>query len=166
MKCPALAFVFAVPALAAAQPGPALKAKLPDLAWISGHWANDEGGTLSEEVWTAPAGDSMLGMWRFVAGSKVKVLEILTLTEADEGVTLRLRHFDPRLVGREDKERAVELKLVRLQGREAEFEGAAYSGEGRVRLTYRRVDDQSLAVTLDKGGKKEEFSFKKRRAQP
>lgn len=34
-----------------------------------------------------------------------------------------------------------------------------------VRLTYRRVDDQSLSVTLDKGGKKEEFSFK-RRARP
>ena len=164
MKRLALALVLAVPSLAAAQAGPG-EVRLSDLGWIAGHWVNDEGGNLSEEVWTAPVGDSMVGMWRFVADGKVKIFEILTRTEDEGGVSLRLRHFDPRLVGREDKDRPVELKVVKLQGREVVFEGEESSGQGRVRLTYRRVDDASLAVTLDKAGKKEEFSFK-RRAHP
>ena len=164
MKRLALVWVLGVPALATAQPSPR-PVRLADLAWIAGHWTNEDGGNLSEEVWSAPAGDSMLGMWRFVAGGKVKVFEILTLTEAEDGVRLRLRHFDPRLVGREEKDRPVELRAVALEGREVVFEGEEYSGQGRLRLTYRRPDDASLAVTLDKAGKKEEFTFK-RRAHP
>jgi hypothetical protein len=109
----------------------------------------------------------MQGMWRFVAAGKVQIFELLTITESGDGVVLRLRHFDPRLVGREEKDRAVELPLIELRGPEAVFEGTDYSGQGRVRLTYRRVDDQSLTVTLDKGGKKEDFRFKlARRARP
>lgn len=140
---------------------PAAPARLSDLAWIGGRWVNEDGGDLSEEVWTDPAGDSMLGMWRLVSGGKVQIFEILTLTEVAEGVTLRLRHFDPRLVGREDKERAVELRLVALEGRSATFEGTEYSGKGRLRLTYRRPDDKSLFVTLEKEGGSEQFRFER-----
>jgi hypothetical protein len=41
------------------------------------------------------------------------------------------------------------------------FEGAEYGGSGTVRLTYRGGGD-SLTGVLDKGGKKEEFRFRRR----
>ena len=94
MKILALAFVMAAPALAGAQGGPGVKATLADLAWIAGHWVNEEGGDLSEEVWTAPTGDSMQGMWRYVAAGRVKIFEALTIVEDAEGVTLRLRRAE------------------------------------------------------------------------
>jgi uncharacterized protein DUF6265 len=135
--------------------------RLADLAWMAGRWIDDAGGNLSEEIWAAPVGDSMMGMWRYVAGGKVRIFEMLTIGEHEGGLAMRLRHFDPRLAGREDKERPVVLKLVRLANREAAFEGTEYSGTGTVRLTYRRPSDDTLAVTLDKAGGKEEFRFRR-----
>ena len=91
--------------VAAAQSTPApAKAVLTDLAWLAGHWVDDSGGDLSDETWTVPFGDSMLGMWRYVEAGKAKVFELLAMTAEPEGVVLRLRHFDPRLIAREDKE--------------------------------------------------------------
>jgi hypothetical protein len=135
--------------------------RLADLAWIAGRWIDDSGGNLSEEIWAAPAGDSMMGMWRYVSGGKVRIFEMLTIGEHEGGLALRLRHFDPKLAGREDKERPVVLRLVRLGDREAAFEGTEYSGNGTVRLTYRRPSEDTLAVTLDKAAGKEEFRFRR-----
>lgn len=132
---------------------------LADLAWIAGRWLDTSPGSLSEEVWTAPSGDSMLGMWRFVSGGRARIFELLTITTGEGGIALRLRHFDPLLVGREDKERPVVLKLVHRAEREAAFEGPEYAG--RVRITYRRTEDEGLTVTLEKGGTKEEFRFRR-----
>jgi len=41
------------------------------------------------------------------------------------------------------------------------FIARRYSGTGIVRLTYRRPSDDTLAVTLDKAGGKEEFRFRR-----
>jgi hypothetical protein len=77
-------------------------------------------------------------------------------------VVLRLRHFDPRLVAREEKERAVELLLVAKGPGEAVFEGPEYGAKGVVRLTYRRPTDDTLVGILEKEGRKEEFRFRRR----
>jgi hypothetical protein len=135
---------------------------LDQVSWIAGHWVNDDDGTLSEEVWTTPSGGSMLGMWRYVSDGKVRIYELLAISATPEGLVFRLRHFDPAFVGREDKDRALALKLARFEGRLAAFEGSEYSGQGTVRLTYRAKGEDGLGVTLDKGGKSEEFVFKRR----
>ena len=140
--------------------GPA-RTSLADVAWIAGHWEDRSDGSLSEEVWTAPEGDSMLGMWRLVLGGKAKVLELLTISVTQEGVVLRLRHFDSALVAREEKTQAIVLKAIRHAPGEVAFEGPAVGAEGTVRITYRKIGDDALAVTLEKAGKKEEFGFKR-----
>lgn len=139
---------------------------LADVAWIAGHWEDRSGGDLSEEVWTAPEGDSMLGMWRLVLGGKARVLELLTLASTEEGVVLRLRHFDPALVAREEKAQAVVLKAVRRVPGGVLFEGPSVGAEGQVRLTYRKAGEDGLAVTLEKAGKTEEFAFKRAAEAP
>jgi hypothetical protein len=141
---------------------PPIKASLADVSFIAGHWVGGEAGELSEEVWSAPEGDSMMGMWRFTSKGQVKIYELLTLTTEGENVVLRLRHFNPDLVAREDKERPVELPLVAKSPREAVFEGPEYNVKGTVRLTYRRPTDDTLTGTLEKEGKKQEFRFRRR----
>ena len=136
-------------------------ATLADLSWFAGRWIDDAGGNLSEETWTAPSGDSMQGMWRYVVGGKTQIYEILTITAEDGGLVMRLRHFDPKLVGREDKATPVVLKLVASKERTAAFEGPEVGGSGLVRLTYSRPADGTLAVTLEKGGKREGFTFRR-----
>jgi hypothetical protein len=154
-----LAHGLSVHAAAAAPPVPAT---LADVSFITGHWIGGEGGDLSEEVWSAPEGDSMMGMWRYVAKGRTRIYEILTLTADGPGVVLRIRHFDPQLVAREEKDRAVELPLVAKGPREAVFEGPEHGVKGTVRLTYRQTDDGALAAVLEKEGKKEEFRFRRK----
>jgi Domain of unknown function (DUF6265) len=149
-----------LPARAGAPPPP-VPATLGDVAFMAGHWIGRE-PDLSEEVWSAPEGDSMVGMWRYVAKGRTRIYEILTLTAEGPNVVLRLRHFDPKLVAREEKDRAVELPLVAKGPREAVFEGPEYEVKGSVRLTYRRADDDTLTCVLEKEGTKQEFRFRRR----
>ena len=150
----------AVPA--AGEAPPPLPATLADVAFMAGRWIGGEPGDLSEEVWSAPEGDSMMGMWRYVAKGRIRILEMLTLTSEGLNVVLRIRHFDPKLVAREEKNRAVELPLVAKGPREAVFEGPEYDAKGTVRLTYRRGGDDSLTAVLEKEGTRQEFRLRRR----
>ncbi len=158
-----LALASATSTLAQTAPAPS-RAVLSDLSWMTGRWVDDSGGNLSEEIWSAPSGDSMMGMWRYVAGGQVRIFEILTISVEPTGIVMRLRHFDPDLVAREDKGTPVALALVGWKPREAAFEGPAVGAPGTVRLTYRRPSEDTLTSTLEKDGKKQEFTF--RRAKP
>ena len=131
------------------------------MAWIAGHWVDDSEGALSEEVWAAPSGDSMIGMWRYVAKGKLQIFELLSITEEEGGPVFRLRHFDPRMVAREEKDKPLALKLVSFKDGEAAFEGPGQPA-GTVRLTYRRTGADALSVTLDKDGSSQAFQFRRK----
>ena len=137
------------------------RAVLSDLTWMSGRWVDESGGNLSEEIWSEPSGDSMMGMWRYVKGGQVAIFEILTITVEPSGIVLRLRHFDPELAAREDKTTPVELAMVGWNDREAAFEGPAVGGGGHVRLTYRSPSKDELVSVLEKDGRKQEFTFRR-----
>ena len=146
----------------AAPPAAPVRAVLADVAWIAGHWVDDSGGNLSEEVWVAPSGDSMIGMWRYVASGKLRISEALSILQDGTGLAFRLRHFDPRMVAREEKDDPLVLRLISRGDREAVFEGPG-KPTGTVRLTYRQPAPDSLRVTLDKEGSSQAFEFRRRR---
>jgi hypothetical protein len=152
--------------LQAAPPPEPVSATLADVAFMTGHWVDDADSHLSEEIWTEPSGDSMLGMWRYVDKGQARIFELLSLKAEGGLVYLRLRHFDPRFVGREDKAAPVELRLVAKATDSAVFEGPESGGSGRVRLTYRRAGADALVSVLEKGGPPQEFSFRRRSARP
>jgi hypothetical protein len=168
MKTPSLAALFFAAVILAASPVPAQPAPKPtpakrtlaDLTFLSGHWVEVTGRNLSEEIWTLPAGDSMAGVWRYVEEGRVRVLELLVIRQEAGGPVLRLRHFDPDLVAREEKGAPVILPLVAVEKQSARFEEPGASGAGTVSLAYRR-DGETLAVTLTKAGKVEEFRFRR-----
>ena len=135
-------------------------ASLSKLDWLAGRWVDDSGGNLSEEIWTAPSGDSILGTWRLVVKGQIKLSEILTIQAEGQTLVLRLRHFDAKLVGREEKDKPLELTLAGWNEREARFEGPGSDGQG-LALTYRHPDADTLSCTVELRGKKEEFTFKR-----
>jgi len=145
-----VAFLGFVPVAALA----ASPATLSDFGWLAGRWIDDSGGNVSEETWTAPSGDAMQGMWRYVTDGKARIYEILTISEEDGGLVMRVRHFDPRLVAREEKSAPVVLKLVSSADRMAAFEGPEPNGPTIIRLTYASLSEGTLNVTLEKDGKK------------
>jgi hypothetical protein len=148
--------------LHAAQPAP--PPRLSELAWLEGYWRDEFGGALSEEIWTAPSGDSIVGVWRWSQDGKVRIFEILAIKAEESGLVLRLRHFDPKLIASEEKDRPLVWYLVRSAAREAVFEGKDSAGKGIIRLTYRRPDEDTLIAVLEKEGKPYEFRY--RRVRP
>ena len=72
-------------ALVSVSPGIAAeggRASLDDLAWMAGSWASRDGGKVSEEHWTAPAGGMMLGVHRDLEGGRA-AFEFLRIEERD-----------------------------------------------------------------------------------
>lgn len=74
-------------------------ARLTYLSWFAGRWVDDTGGNLSEETGTAPSGDSIEGMWRYVDGGKTRIYELLTITSEEDGARLRAVDFPPPTLG-------------------------------------------------------------------
>ena len=81
-----LAVLFAAPAGAAAEGSPTRS--LADLSWMAGSWASSEGGKVSEEHWTKPAGGLMLGVHRDMASGGAKTaFEFLRIEESSGKIT-------------------------------------------------------------------------------
>ena len=164
MKTAALSVaLWALTGLAGAQGVPTTA--IGDLAWMAGRWMDDSGGDVSEETWLPPSGDCMVGMWRWVSGGKAKLYEFLTMTQDADEIAFRLRHFDRRSVGWEDKDEPLVLRLVASKEKEAVFEGSGTAGF--LRLTYRRTADDALVSVLERGtsekdAKRQEFRFRRK----
>ncbi len=64
------------------------------LGFLTGTWTGKMGEDLVDETWSAPSGDSIIGMFRWQAGGKETTMwELLAITKEADGPTLRLRHF-------------------------------------------------------------------------
>lgn len=145
--------------LLSAQPVPAT---LAEASFVAGHWLSEEDGVRSEEVWTAPAGDGMVGTWRLVVKGEARVLELLSIRAEGGSLVMRLRHFDAALVGREERDRPLVLPLVKKGDGLLRFEGPRVDGgAGPITLTYRRTAEGGLEVTLEKDGKAQPFTFRR-----
>lgn len=63
--------------------------------FLAGAWKGTIQEDLVEEHWSEPAGDALIGMFRWVGkDGKTRLYELLTIRIEAEGPTLRLRHFD------------------------------------------------------------------------
>ncbi len=135
-------------------------ATLAQVAWIAGDWQGEAGpGALSQEVWAAPAGDCMMGMWRLVIDGKVKLFETLSITQEEGGPVLRLRHFGRDGVGWEERDKPLTLKVDQIGEGVVAFAGPGRSGP--LRIVYRRTGDDTMMVAVEKNEGSEEFSFRR-----
>jgi|HubBroStandDraft_1064217.scaffolds.fasta_scaffold03776_2 hypothetical protein len=125
---------------------------LTDLAFMSGHNRGEYEGGIVDEHWSEPAGDSMMGMYRYIRNGKVQIYELLVIEQTAKGLVLRLWHFDPGLGAHEDKSEVLSYPLVRFANGEAVFERPDKTG----RLTYRAVGRAVLEATIENAGKKTE----------
>jgi len=125
-----------------------------ELSWISGRWQSAGGRAQVEEHWTQPAGGSMLGMSRTVAGDKTVEFEYLRIEQRDDGIYY-VAHPKARCPG-------TDFKLTRLSGQEAVFENPQHDFPKRI--IYRRAED-SLTATIDGGEGTKQTSYAYRRVK-
>jgi len=136
------------------------KPGLDDLSFISGLWETEWGGGLGEEHWSARSGDSMVGTFRFIKEGKARFYELMLIEQTATGLVLRLKHFNPGLVGWEEKAQVYSYSLIEYQKDKAVFEVEDKTS----RLTFQRTSKEALSVQLDqsRNGKQsaQEFKFK------
>jgi hypothetical protein len=150
---------FAIPFPVQAQPP--TEAKTPaGVEWLAGSWQGSIGEDRVEESWLPPVGSSMAGLFRWTKGGKVYLYELLTLEETDDGLTLKLKHFGPGLVGWEDKAASVVFDLVETSDGRAVFDQRGGDGS---RITYRRGGDGAMTATFqERGGPELVFEYSRR----
>ncbi|WP_373049297.1 DUF6265 family protein [Vulgatibacter sp.] len=122
-------------------------AALENLRFLTGTWRGERDGMFIEEVWTAPVGNSQLGVARVLEGPEPRDLEAAILHQSEDRLVLHLRHFGAVADRLEERGAKTAWRLVRHGPAEAIFEPM---GEEKVRrITYRR-DGEALTVTLDR----------------
>ena len=117
---------------------PSGRASLADMAWLAGSWEGTGLDGLSSENWGKPAGGMMMGSYRLVKEGKPVFFEALFLFEQEGTLILRLKHFHPNLVGWEEKDKTVDFKFVKKDGKRMFFSG----------LTFDRTNPRELAIFL------------------
>ena len=133
------------------------KATIEDIAWLAGHWKGTALGGVTEEIWSPPMANSMMGSYRLIKNDTLVIFyEIVTITEDKGSLALRLKHFNKDLTGWEEKNEVREFKLVKKEKNKLWFEG----------MTFEVIDENNfrvfLAIQKKNGGVIEEiFPYKK-----
>jgi len=63
--------------------GAQTKATVEDLSWLSGCWQGRQGAATIEEMWSKPAGTTMLGVGRTVSNNRTVSFEFMQFREQD-----------------------------------------------------------------------------------
>lgn len=109
--------------------------RVGDLAWLSGSWANEDEGRWTEEHWTAPRGQLMLGVGRSGAANRPVGFEYLRIQPDEDGTPV---YFAAPGGGE-----ATAFRLVTVDSTMAVFENPDHDYPQRIR--YRREGSQLFA---------------------
>jgi Domain of unknown function (DUF6265) len=115
------------------------KAGIERLEWMSGCWVLDDGKERTEETWMKPAGRSMLGMSRTVAGRETVFTEHIQIREADGQIAY--------IVALEMSAKPTVFKLIKNSNDEVVFENPAHDFPQRI--IYRRESADALFARIE-----------------
>jgi hypothetical protein len=127
------------------------KATIEEVAWIVGEYDCPAFGGVAHEVWTKPRGGNMIGAFQLVDGDNISFYEIMSIVEKDGSLLLRLKHFDTELKGWEEKDETVDFPLVKIDAKNAYFDGLTFEYVSRKRM--------NVYVAIDHDGEVEEALF-------
>lgn len=126
-------------------------ATIEDMKWLAGTWRGKGMGGTVEEIWSEPQAGVMMGMFRFMQEGKLQMLELMTLSEKDGVISLKVKHFSPDMVSWEEKEKFVEFPWIEKDDKGCYFEGITFA-----------PDQNRLAIYVamkGKEGKMDEIRF-------
>lgn len=122
----------------------------PPFAWMAGTWTAQQGRAVFEETWLPPAGMSLLGMSRTVAGGRMVAFEYLRIIE---------RNGETFYVAQPNGRPPTEFKLTSSTATKAVFENPA--NDFPKVITYELTVPGKLTATISAGEKKQEFRFER-----
>lgn len=134
------------------------KPSIADLGWLAGRWTGEfPGGMPMEEIWSAPAGESMMGMFRLMSGGRTSMYEFLLIEADGDEIALRFKHIR-RNYGTIDAE-PLYLPAVEIGDKRVVFDNPKLKKP--LRLVYELGGDDLLHVQIISGGEAEAASVVK-----
>jgi hypothetical protein len=133
----------------AAVPGNDRPAALSDIPWIAGSWLLEREGERLEEYWGPPLGDSMVGHFRWIRDGALWITELLSITEEDDTLVFRLRHFSSRMRSWESPEDPFEYRLTKLGEGRATFSMVEPRAGRPHRFIFERAGEVGLTVRIE-----------------
>lgn len=97
--------------------------RIDAIAWTAGNWKGQAFGGEVEEIWSKPAGGVMMGMFRLLDKGKVSFSEFEQIVEQNNSLIFKVKHFTSAFVGWEEKDKAIEFKLLSATNDEVRFDG-------------------------------------------
>ncbi len=120
-------------------------AKVTDLAWMTGTWAGSTGRGSLEENWTTPESGSIASLVRAFDGTTTSMIELITISEEQGSLVLRLQQWNPGWVARTPGPQV--MRLVESVPNKVVFEA---TGEGALkRLGYSRPADDRFVISVE-----------------
>jgi hypothetical protein len=114
-------------------------ATIEDAAWLSGRWVGEGFGGQMEEAWAPPVGGQMVGHFRYWRDGQPQFYEFLLLDVVEGGVRMRVKHFNPDMVGWEERDTWHSFEPVSAGPDALIFEGLEIrrEAEDRIVMTIR-----------------------------
>lgn len=134
------------------------KAKVTDLSFMAGTWTCEVWGGTFEESWSKPAGGTMQGYGRHMAGGKVGFMEFMSIETRPEGLVMYMLLEAP---SKGDK-KPTPFKLSSFDGKTALFENPKNDFPSKIAY-IKTPTGMKCWIEGMQGGKKsrEEFGFKR-----
>jgi hypothetical protein len=127
---------------------------LNDLAFLEGKWKTENRGMTVEEIWSAPAGGTMMGVGRTVKGDRTVFFEFLRIEQ---------RGGDLFYIAAPRGQETTEFKLTSGDGKKFTFENPQHDFPQKI--TYEKIDDDTVRASIagPKGGKEvgESWEYKR-----
>ena len=89
----------------------------------------------------------MMGAFRLVIDGELSVIEYMMITEEENRIVYRFKHFNADYTTWED-DRPLEFTLISASGREAVFHSEVAGQDSPRRLTYRLAGEANLVVVV------------------
>jgi hypothetical protein len=109
-----------------------------DLAFMTGCWRIQSGGRTIDEHWLAPAGGSLMGVSRTVAGGKTVEYEFIQIRDLPEGLTY---------IAKPSNQPEASFKIASKTADEIVFENPTHDFPQRIR--YKRVGADGLHARIE-----------------
>ena len=131
-------------------------ASIKDVLWMQGDWRCEKWKGHCREDWKDSLGHAMVGVFQYYSGGRIGFYELITLTEMNHSLVMKIKHFHSDLKGWEHRDSTVTFNLLKIEPMVAHFDG----------ITYKRIDEKHLDVFVfikhKEGQKEEAFHFEKR----
>ena len=142
MKATGLILFFLVTALVTHAQPTTKSGSLSDVSFMEGRWLGTFNGGPIEAAWIAPVGDNLTGFMRMMKDNKVTMYEMLIFEQTERGPVVLVKHFDPGLIGREEKDKSDRYRFIEASKNRALFE----KEDGSIRIIYELRSPNQLVI--------------------